>query len=110
MPASIDALSNLGLALQNAGRFEGAIAQYRNALALTPRHPEILYNLGNAFLALDRITEALASYDEVLAVDPSPCRRARQPRQHAIAVQPAGGCARGLRPRARADAGAIRRS
>ena len=68
---SIDALSNLGLALQNAGRLEEAIAQYRKALALAPRHPEILYNLGNAFLALDRITEALASYDEVLAVNPS---------------------------------------
>ena len=68
---SIDALSNLGLALQNAGRFEEAATHYRNALALAPRHPEILYNLGNAFLALDRIAEALASYDEVLAVNPS---------------------------------------
>jgi hypothetical protein len=67
---SIDALSNLGLALQNAGRFEEAIAHYRNALALVPRHPEILYNLGNAFLALDRIIEALASYDEALAANP----------------------------------------
>ena len=36
-----------------------------------PRHPEILYNLGNAFLALDRIIEALASYDEALAANPS---------------------------------------
>src|SRR6202051_1012764 len=42
-----DRLSNLGLALQNAGRFEEAVTHYRNALALAPRHPEILYNLGN---------------------------------------------------------------
>jgi tetratricopeptide (TPR) repeat protein len=68
---SIDALSNLGLALQNAGRFEEAATHYRNALALAPRHPEILYNLGNAFLALGRIADALASYDEVLTVNPS---------------------------------------
>jgi tetratricopeptide (TPR) repeat protein len=40
-------------------------------LRLAPRHPEVLYNLGNAFLALNRISEALASYDEVLAVNPS---------------------------------------
>jgi Flp pilus assembly protein TadD len=68
-PASVDALSNLGLALQNVGRLEEAIARYRSALALLPRHPEILYNLGNALLALDRITEALASYDDVLAIN-----------------------------------------
>ncbi|HET7885953.1 MAG TPA: tetratricopeptide repeat protein [Bradyrhizobium sp.] len=68
---SLDAASNLGLALHNAGQFAEAIAQYRNALALSPRHPEILYNLGNAFLALDRITEALASYDEALVHNPS---------------------------------------
>jgi Flp pilus assembly protein TadD len=68
---SVDALSNLGLALHGAGRFEDAIAHYRNALALAPRHPEILYNLGNAYLALDRIDDALASYDEALASNPS---------------------------------------
>jgi tetratricopeptide (TPR) repeat protein len=69
--ASVDAASNLGLALHNAGRLEEAIAQYRSALTLSPRHPEVLYNLGNAYLARDRITEALASYDETLANDPS---------------------------------------
>jgi tetratricopeptide (TPR) repeat protein len=68
---SVDAMSNLGLALHGAGRFEEAIAQYRNALALAPRHPEVLYNLGNAHLALDRLDEALASYDEVLAINPA---------------------------------------
>ncbi len=68
---SIDAMSNLGLALHGAGRFEEAITYYRHALALAPRHPEILYNLGNAHLALDRINEALASYDEALANNPS---------------------------------------
>jgi tetratricopeptide (TPR) repeat protein len=68
---SVDAASNLGLALHGAGRVEDAIAQYRNALALSPRHPEISYNLGNAYLARDRIIEALASYDETLANNPS---------------------------------------
>jgi tetratricopeptide (TPR) repeat protein len=69
--ASLDAASNLGLALHGAGRFDEAIAQYRNALTLSPRHPEILYNLANAYLTCDRIAEALASYDETLANNPS---------------------------------------
>jgi tetratricopeptide (TPR) repeat protein len=70
-PGSVDAMSNLGLALHAAGRFEEAVARYHNALKLAPRHPEILYNLGNAFLELDRLDESLASYDEALAIDPS---------------------------------------
>ncbi|WP_298252745.1 tetratricopeptide repeat protein [Bradyrhizobium sp.] len=63
---SVDAISNLGLALHGAGRFEDAIARYRDVLVLAPDHPEILYNLGNAYLELDRIAEALESYDEAL--------------------------------------------
>jgi tetratricopeptide (TPR) repeat protein len=67
---SAEAMSNLGLALHAAGRFEEAIASYRGALLLAPDHPEILYNLGNACLELGRIDEALASYDQVLAKSP----------------------------------------
>ena len=63
---SVDATSNLGLALHGAGRLEEAVAAYRKALALAPDHSEIRYNLGNAYLALDRIDEALKSYDEAL--------------------------------------------
>lgn len=70
-PRSVDAASNLGLALHAARRFQEAIAEYRKALALAPNHPEILYNLGNAFLALDRISEALASFGAALAHNPS---------------------------------------
>jgi tetratricopeptide (TPR) repeat protein len=68
---SVDAASNLGLALQGAGQLEEAIASYRKALELSPRHHEILYNLGNTYLELDRIDDALASYDEVLTINPS---------------------------------------
>jgi tetratricopeptide (TPR) repeat protein len=65
--SSADAMSNLGLALHATGRFDEAVASYRNALRLAPDHPEILYNLGNACLELGRIDEAFASYDAVLA-------------------------------------------
>jgi tetratricopeptide (TPR) repeat protein len=70
-PGSIEAMSNLGLALHGVGRFEEAIAYYRGALTLAPRHDEILYNLGNALLALDCADGSLASYDEALASNPS---------------------------------------
>jgi tetratricopeptide (TPR) repeat protein len=70
-PRSVDAASNLGLALHGAGRFEDAVAEYRKALALAPNHPEILYNRGNAQFELDRIDDALASFDAALAHNPS---------------------------------------
>jgi tetratricopeptide (TPR) repeat protein len=70
-PRSVDAISNLGLALHGAGRLAEAIVQYRNALLLAPRHPEILYNLGNAHLEGGVNDEALASYDAALAHNPS---------------------------------------
>ena len=63
-------MSNLGLALHASGRFEEAIASYRNALRLAPDHPEILYNLANACLELGRLDEALAAYDAALSFRP----------------------------------------
>jgi len=67
---SCEAMSNLGLALHASGRFEEAVASYRNALLLAPDHPEILYNLANACLELGRLDEALSAYDAALAVKP----------------------------------------
>jgi tetratricopeptide (TPR) repeat protein len=67
---SSDAMSNLGLALHASGRFEEAVASYRNALSLAPNHPEILVNLANACLELGRLDEALAAYDAALAAQP----------------------------------------
>ena len=64
-------MSNLGLALHAAGRFEEAVTSHRSALSIAPDHPEILYNLANACLELGRIDEALANYDSVLAKNPS---------------------------------------
>jgi Tfp pilus assembly protein PilF len=67
---SADAMSNLGLALHATGRYDEAISSYRNALRLTPDHPEVLYNLGNACLELGRVAEALSNYDDALAREP----------------------------------------
>src|SRR5580692_868762 len=63
----VEALRFLTQALRINSGFEEAVAWYRNALAIVPDHPEILYNLGNACLELGRIDEALANFDAVLA-------------------------------------------
>src|SRR6201995_1184023 len=68
--ASSDAMSNLGLALHTTGRFDEAVARFRDALQLAPDHPETLYNLANSCLELGRLSEALSSYDAALAVSP----------------------------------------
>jgi len=57
-------------ALQRLGRFEDAIAHYRQALALDPGYVEALYNCGNVLLKLKDFEAALANYDRALAIEP----------------------------------------
>ena len=53
-----------------AGRYEDAAAAYRRALAIAPRNPEILHNLGVALAAAQRTDEAAASFAEAAALAP----------------------------------------
>jgi tetratricopeptide (TPR) repeat protein len=58
-----------GLAAQAAGRFDEAITAYNEAYALLP-HPELLFNLGQAYrLKGDRVT-ALDFYRKYVAIQP----------------------------------------
>ena len=43
-----DALSNLGVALGNDGNREGAMAAFKRAIALDPKHTQALTNLAGA--------------------------------------------------------------
>jgi tetratricopeptide (TPR) repeat protein len=56
------ALSNLGEALDRAGRTQEALACYEAAAAIAPLDPNLHYNWGNALLKLDRPAEALRHY------------------------------------------------
>jgi tetratricopeptide (TPR) repeat protein len=62
---------DLGLAFQQAGRNEEAIAQYEEALRLEPSHPLVLTNLGNVFRQLGDLEKARALLEEVVALRPA---------------------------------------
>lgn len=62
--------NNLGVALDNQGRSQDAIAHYRQALELRPNYPEACNNLGVTLHALGRHDEAAALHRTALAIRP----------------------------------------
>ncbi|HEX9943035.1 MAG TPA: protein kinase [Thermoanaerobaculia bacterium] len=58
--------TNLGIARLLLGRYESAVAAYREALKIDPDHLIVLMNLADAEQALGREGEALAIYQRVL--------------------------------------------
>lgn len=61
---------NAGLAAQNAGHYDTAIAHYKNAYEAVP-HPELLFNLGQAYRLKGDPDTALGYYRRYLAVEPN---------------------------------------
>jgi Flp pilus assembly protein TadD len=74
-PPSEDARAALarGVALHQKGDLEGAVAAYRESLALAPS-VEARSNLGAALAALGRYEQAIESYRAALATEPSDAR------------------------------------
>jgi tetratricopeptide (TPR) repeat protein len=70
MSATPGQLFDLGLELEQQGKFEQALACYDSALALDPGFVEALNNRGVVLEAINRLEEALASYDRGLALEP----------------------------------------
>jgi Flp pilus assembly protein TadD len=60
------------VAAHQKGDLEVAVQSYRAALAASPRHPQVLSNLGAALAALGRYQEAIEAYREALEVAPDP--------------------------------------
>src|SRR5262245_8903357 len=58
-----------GLAAQDAGDYDGAIALYWKAYQLAP-HPVLLFNLAQAHRLAGRIDQALSLYQKYLEEDP----------------------------------------
>jgi protein O-GlcNAc transferase len=69
-PGSVEALSNLGIALGNLNRYDEAIATYDKALAIKPDYAEAIFNRGSALRVLKRDVEAIATFNRVLAIKP----------------------------------------
>ncbi|OHE81910.1 MAG: hypothetical protein A3G75_02880 [Verrucomicrobia bacterium RIFCSPLOWO2_12_FULL_64_8] len=65
-PGCARAHNNLGALLQGQGRFEEAIAQYRESLRLDSTTPQTYYNLGYSLLRAGRPAEALAPFEEAV--------------------------------------------
>jgi tetratricopeptide (TPR) repeat protein len=64
-------LNDRGNLLFERGDVAGAIECYRAALAITPEHPEIHFNLANAIAETEDKLTAQASYHRALELDPA---------------------------------------
>lgn len=62
--------NNLGVALNELGRPEDAVASYLKALAIKPDYAEAHGNMGTALLELERLDDAVASYRKTLVIKP----------------------------------------
>jgi tetratricopeptide (TPR) repeat protein len=62
---------NLGIALNEQGHADGAIAHYRQAIELRPNYPEAHYNLGRLLVQKGQVDEAVTHYQKTLEIDPA---------------------------------------
>jgi len=69
-PGDFVAHANLGAALEQRGRGEEAIAEYRQALRARPGSAAVLNNLGAALQASGRLDEAIGRYREATRAQP----------------------------------------
>lgn len=69
-PAHVEALSNLGLALQKLNRHEEALGFLTQALTHRPGHANSQLNLGLTYQSLGQQEQALAAYQRTLAIEP----------------------------------------
>lgn len=63
--------TNLGVALEQQGRRDEALAEYRQAVELKPDLPQLHNNIANLLDELGRRDEALAEYQEALRLKPN---------------------------------------
>jgi tetratricopeptide (TPR) repeat protein len=62
---------NLGIALNDQGDADGAIAHYRQAVELRPSYAEAHYNLGRLLVQKGQLDEAIAHYEKALEITPA---------------------------------------
>jgi serine/threonine protein kinase/tetratricopeptide (TPR) repeat protein len=70
-PRSAEARSILGLALEDQGKADAAIAAYRQAIALDPKFAIGHSNLGRVLMAKGDYNAAVAEYRKVVELDPA---------------------------------------
>jgi cytochrome c-type biogenesis protein CcmH/NrfG len=70
-PRNLQAATQLGNMLYDAGRYAEAVPPYQQAFALDSRNVNLSTDLGTALWYSGRADEALAQYDKSLAIDPA---------------------------------------
>lgn len=70
LPDDAEAQNNYGLALQDIGQHESAVASYRRALTIDPKNAEVHNNLGTALQDLGQLDAAVNSYRFALKLKP----------------------------------------
>jgi Tfp pilus assembly protein PilF len=65
------ARTNLGVALEKAGRFEEAATHFEEAIRLEPRNARAHANLGDVLFALGRYADAARAFEQALLLDPA---------------------------------------
>ncbi len=69
-PGNPRAHYNLGVALEQAGRFPEAFQEYEQAVRIKPDYDEAQNNLGQALIGLGRFPEAVEHLEQALLVSP----------------------------------------
>jgi predicted TPR repeat methyltransferase len=69
-PKDANTLSNLGAVRRAKGDLEGAVATFREVIAMRPDHAPAWQNLGNALGDLNQLEEALAAHYEAMRLAP----------------------------------------
>jgi len=70
-PANAEAHTNLGLAWEQLGRIDDALAEHQAAVKLEPRLALGHNNLGNIHAKLERADDAIADFQEALRLNPN---------------------------------------
>jgi len=65
-----DYLSSLGNVLKQQGRFDEAVAAFRQAIALRPDFAQAHYNLANTLKEQDRLDEAVTAFQQAIRTQP----------------------------------------
>jgi len=70
-PRNVQAATQLGNMLYDAGRYAEAVPAYQQAFALDSKNVNVSTDLGTALWYSGRADEALAQYEKSLAIDPN---------------------------------------
>ncbi len=70
IPETISVFNAYAIELRKIGAFAEAITQYKKCLAIYPRHPVILYNLGKACFELGNYKDAKTALEKAMAAKP----------------------------------------